>query len=54
MHPTLEQGVIVLKDAKNKAAARAFLEFVKSASSRAIFTKYGFAIPDRASDQEKK
>jgi len=45
MHPTLEQGAIVLKDAKNKAAARAFLEFVKSASSRAILTKYGFAIP---------
>jgi len=50
MHPTLEQGAIVLKDAKNKAAARAFLEFVKSASSRAMFTKYGFAIPDRTSD----
>ena len=54
MHPTLEQGAIVLKDAKNKAAARAFLEFVKSASSRAIFNKYGFAIPDRTSDLEKK
>src|SRR5260370_18502596 len=54
MHPTLEQGAIVLKDAKNMAAARAFLEFVKRASSRAIFTKYGFAIPDRTSDQEKK
>ena len=54
MHPTLEQGAIVLKDAKNRAAARAFLEFVKSASSRAIFTKYGFAIPDGTSDQEKK
>ncbi len=54
MHPTLEQGAIVLKDAKNMAAARAFLEFVKSASSRAILTKYGFAIPDRTSDLEKK
>src|SRR5437879_2757948 len=50
MHPTLEQGAIVLKDAKNMAAARAFLEFVKSSSSRAILTKYGFAIPDRTSD----
>ena len=54
MHPTLEQGAIVLKDAKNMAAARAFLEFVKSASTRAILTKYGFAIPDRTSDLEKK
>src|SRR5216684_2448310 len=54
MHPAIEQGAIVLKDAKNKDAAQAFLEFVKSASSRAVFTKYGFAIPDRTSDQEKK
>jgi len=54
MYPPLEQGAIVLKEAKNMAAARAFLEFVKSASSRAIFTKYGFATPHRTSDQEKK
>ena len=54
MHPALEQAAIVLKDSKNKVAARGFLEFVKSASSRAIFTKYGFAIPDRTSNREEK
>src|SRR5260370_19082212 len=32
MHPTLEQGAIVLKDAKKKAPRRAFLEFVKRGS----------------------
>jgi len=47
MHSALEQGAIVLKRAKNKDAAQAFLEFVKSASSRAIFAKYGFAFPDK-------
>ena len=47
MHPAIEQGAIVLKDAKNKGAARAFLEFVKSAAGSAILTKYGFAFPEK-------
>jgi len=44
-HPALEQGAVVLKDAKNKDAARAFLEFVKSAAGRPILEKYGFTVP---------
>ncbi len=43
MHPAIEQGAIVLKKAKNKDAARAFLEFVRSKEGRAILEKYGFA-----------
>ncbi len=54
MHPALEQGAIVLKNAKNKNGAQAFLEFVKSPSSRAIFAKYGFAFPDKSRNEEKK
>jgi molybdate transport system substrate-binding protein len=45
MHAPLEQAAIVLKDAKNKDAARAFLEFVKSAAGRPILEKYGFTVP---------
>ncbi len=47
MHPALEQGAIVLKDAKNKEAALAFLEFVKSAAARATLAKYGFEFPEK-------
>jgi len=47
-------GSNCLERRQNMSAARAFLEFVKSASTRAILTKYGFAIPDRTSDLEKK
>jgi molybdate transport system substrate-binding protein len=47
MHPAIEQGAIVLKEAKNKDAARAFLEFVKSATGRAILAKYGFEFPEK-------
>jgi molybdate transport system substrate-binding protein len=45
MHPPIEQAAIVLKNAKNKDAARAFLEFVKSESGRATLAKYGFTFP---------
>jgi molybdate transport system substrate-binding protein len=45
MYPPLEQGAVVLKSAKNKDAARAFLDFVKSPPGREILEKHGFAIP---------
>jgi molybdate transport system substrate-binding protein len=54
MHPALEQGAVILKDAKNKDAARAFLEFVKSDSGRATLSKYGFEIPDNSKQAEKR
>ncbi len=45
MHPAIEQGAIVLKNARNKDAAKAFLEYVKSAAGRSIFAKFGFTLP---------
>lgn len=47
MHPAIEQGAIVLKNAKNKNAARAFLELVRSDAGRTLFAKYGFAPPEQ-------
>src|SRR5260370_24761080 len=44
-YPMIEQGAVVLKSAKNKNAARAFLEFVSSPAGRKILEKHGFAIP---------
>ncbi len=43
MHPAIVQGAIILKNAMNKDAAQAFLEFVKSKAGREILEKYGFA-----------
>jgi molybdate transport system substrate-binding protein len=54
MHPAIEQGAIVLKDAQNKEAARAFLEFVKSAAGLATLAEYGFAFPQKPAQQEKR
>lgn len=45
MHPPINQGVVVLKTAKNKNMARAFLDFVKNESGRKILRKHGFSVP---------
>jgi molybdate transport system substrate-binding protein len=45
MHPAIEQAAIILKSARNKVAAQAFLDFVKS-EGIAVLAKYGFALPE--------
>jgi molybdate transport system substrate-binding protein len=45
MHPPLEQAAILMKRARNKEAARAFLDFVKSDAARATLAEYGFTFP---------
>jgi molybdate transport system substrate-binding protein len=42
-YPPIEQGAVVLKSSSNKAAARAFLEFVTGAQGRETLKKYGFS-----------
>jgi molybdate transport system substrate-binding protein len=54
MHSALEQGAVVLRRATNEDAARAFLEFAKSTSGRAVLAKYGFEFPDRTKEPEKR
>ncbi len=54
MHPALEQGAIILKDAKNKDAAHAFLEFVKSMKGRATLAEYGFEFSEKTGKEEKR
>jgi len=42
MHPPIEQVAVVLKNAKNKTEAIAFLNFVKGAAGREVLRKFGF------------
>jgi molybdate transport system substrate-binding protein len=53
MHPPIEQAAVILKSAKDKDGARAFLTFLRSAEARKILESYGFRppAPDRASAQ---
>jgi molybdate transport system substrate-binding protein len=47
-YPAIEQGAILLTNAKHGEAARTFLEFVKSESGRETLAKYGFVDPASA------
>jgi molybdate transport system substrate-binding protein len=44
-YPPIEQGAVVLRSAKDKSAARAFLDFVQSAAGRETLKQYGFSFP---------
>jgi len=44
-HPPLEQGAVILKNSKNKEAAKQFLEFVKGAEGQETMRRYGFTLP---------
>jgi len=41
-YPALNQAAVVLKSSHNQAAARAFLEFMKTDAARATLARYGF------------
>jgi molybdate transport system substrate-binding protein len=45
MHPPIEQGAVILKNAKDKDGARALLAFLKSDTGRKILKAYGFTQP---------
>jgi len=44
-HPKLEQAGLVLANAKNPEAARAFRDFMMSARGRGVLQTYGFILP---------
>jgi len=47
-HDPIFYPAAVLRDSKNKLAARAFLEFLQGADARAVFQKYGFTSAEKS------
>ncbi|HXY01003.1 MAG TPA: molybdate ABC transporter substrate-binding protein [Candidatus Limnocylindrales bacterium] len=47
-YPVMEQAAVVIGTSKNKTAARAFLEYVKSEEGRGVLSKYGLTLSARA------
>jgi molybdate transport system substrate-binding protein len=47
-HDPILYPVAVLRDSKNKAAARAFVEFLQGPDARAVFQKYGFTAAEKS------
>jgi molybdate transport system substrate-binding protein len=43
-YPPIEQACVILKSAKEKETARAFLEFIKTPAVAEVFRSYGFAL----------
>jgi molybdate transport system substrate-binding protein len=54
MHPAIVQGLVVLKNAKDKEAARMFLKYVKSEKGRATMARYGFEFSKEKREEEKR
>jgi molybdate transport system substrate-binding protein len=44
-YPTLNQAAVVLSRSKQQAAARKFLEFVRSPGAISLLASYGFSLP---------
>lgn len=51
LHRPLEQGFIITQRAKDNALAKKFADAMRASESRAIMTKYGFALPDVGNDE---
>jgi molybdate transport system substrate-binding protein len=51
MHPPIEQAAVILKTARDKEGARAFLAFLKTAEARKVLESYGFNVPASAKTQ---
>jgi molybdate transport system substrate-binding protein len=45
MYQPIRQSAVLLAGAKNKAAAKSFLAFLKSAKAAAVIRSYGYALP---------
>jgi len=48
LYPPLEQAAVIVHASSNKPAARAFLDYVKSADGKAVLAQYGFTLSGAA------
>ncbi|EQA46284.1 molybdate ABC transporter, periplasmic molybdate-binding protein [Leptospira broomii serovar Hurstbridge str. 5399] len=51
LHQPLEQGFIITKRASKNPLAKKFAEYVMEKFARSVMAKYGFALPNEASDK---
>lgn len=46
-YPKLEQGAVMLKNAKDDKASRAFLDYVRGPEGASVLRRFGFFLPER-------
>ena len=45
-YPAIQQACVITRSSKNKDVAQQFLKFIQSSPMKALFQKYGFAVPN--------
>src|SRR3954468_5432521 len=53
LYPPLNQGAIVIKASQKKEQAKQFLAYLKTTDGVALMQRYGFKLPDSATDASK-
>ena len=53
-YPPVEQAAVLIDASRNKVAAQAFLDYLKSPAARATFEQYGFVLPTRSAEAKHK
>jgi molybdate transport system substrate-binding protein len=46
-YPAIQQACVIMRASKNKDVAQQFLKFIQSPAMKALFQKYGFAVPNQ-------
>ena len=46
-YPAIQQACVIMRSSKNKDVAQQFLKFIQSPPMKALFQKYGFAVPNQ-------
>ena len=54
LYPPLDQSVVILKSSANKAAAKAFLEFLRTPDALSTLARYGFTLTDGGAAKSTK
>jgi molybdate transport system substrate-binding protein len=50
-YPPLEQGLVIISRSRRKKQAAAFVEYIKTAESAKVFSRYGFGLPAQAPEK---
>jgi len=50
-YPPLEQGLVIISRSRRKKQAAAFVEYIKTAESAKVLSRYGFGLPAQAPEK---
>jgi molybdate transport system substrate-binding protein len=51
-YPPLDQGLVIISRSRRKKQVGAFVEYIKTAESAKVLSRYGFTLPVQAPDKK--